>query len=438
MKVSTYALVAAFGLTAAGTADAQIIVDGVIDANYGAPLSVQTVQTGFGNNLDPTGLGGGSELNAGYATIDNGKLYIGLAGNLEANFNKLFVFIDSVPGGQNTIDAANNPTLDPFNGGGYGNSIQAYDGFTFDAGFEADYAIKLNSGNFGGARTDLGFGIIGGGANDFDEYGAVFYDPVTFATSNFGSAVVNPTTANPLDFQNVINLGTEIELGWDNSNVAGVFDGTQPADQALAEAVTTGIEFGLDLADLGNPTGDIKISVMVNNGTSDFLSNQFLGGLIPQDDDEDPLTPSVQGNLGQDGLGGFLGRPEDEDPANLDLGGLGLIDLNDFEGDQFFTLSQGGGTITGDYNGDGFVSQPDLDLVLLNWGDASLPAGFDEDALDGGGPFDNLISQNELDGVLLNWGDGTPPAPVSAIPEPTSAALLGLGGLALAIRRRRA
>ena len=102
-----------------------------------------------------------------------------------------------------------------------------------------------------------------------------------------------------------------------------------------------------------------------------------------------------------------------------------------------FGTVEASAALVGDFNGDGFVSQPDLDLVLLNWGDSSLPAGFDENALSSGGPFDSLISQNELDDVLLNWGNGTPPAPVNAIPEPTSLALLGLGGLALSARRRR-
>ena len=95
-------------------------------------------------------------------------------------------------------------------------------------------------------------------------------------------------------------------------------------------------------------------------------------------------------------------------------------------------------SLLGDYNADGFVSQADLDLVLLNWGDATLPDGFDPSAIPNAQVFDNLISQNELDGVLLNWGDGTPPTPgsVNAIPEPTALTLLSLAGLALRRRSR--
>ncbi|MEL7087933.1 MAG: DUF3466 family protein, partial [Planctomycetota bacterium] len=87
--------------------------------------------------------------------------------------------------------------------------------------------------------------------------------------------------------------------------------------------------------------------------------------------------------------------------------------------------------LAGDYNGDGFVSQADLDLVLLNWGETVVPAQWV--ATD---QFDGVqVSQNELDGVLLNWGNGTPP--VAAIPEPASAVLLGLMAAGALPRRGR-
>lgn len=62
------------------------------------------------------------------------------------------------------------------------------------------------------------------------------------------------------------------------------------------------------------------------------------------------------------------------------------------------------GTLEGDYNNDGIVSQGDLNLVLLNWGATTLPAEFYEPSLPGGA-FDGQIGQNELDAVLPNFGN---------------------------------
>ncbi|MEM7624140.1 MAG: sialate O-acetylesterase [Planctomycetota bacterium] len=78
----------------------------------------------------------------------------------------------------------------------------------------------------------------------------------------------------------------------------------------------------------------------------------------------------------------------------------------------------------GDYNADGLVGQGDLNLVLLNWGSASLPPGFDESSLPGNGSFDGTLGQDELDGVLLNWGNsGT--SFIRVVPEPGTVTLFG-------------
>ena len=93
--------------------------------------------------------------------------------------------------------------------------------------------------------------------------------------------------------------------------------------------------------------------------------------------------------------------------------------------------------LIGDFSSDQFVAQADLDLVLLNFGSEELPENFNA-ANTTVGEFDGLISQNELDDVLLNFGDSAAASAVSAVPEPTTAALLGLAGVSLLARRRRA
>ncbi len=276
------------------SAFADPVLDGVRDGSYGAAKSVQTVQTQFGDgNPD-----GGSELDAAYARVEGGKLYLLLTGNLERNFNKLNIFIDSRAGGQNVLqndadNGGNNPTNDGWAG--------KHAGFTFDSGFEADYMLIVRNGNFGGDRFDIDFATIGGGASAFETAEDVFGGSVTGAN---GSALSNG-----------------IGVAFNNSNTLGVVVGTGAADQAAAAAVTTGIEFAIPLAAIGNPAGAFCITAMINGSNHDYLSNQFLGGLSPP-----------QGNVGGDGMGTFTGT-------------VGQINLNNFAGEQCFTVPAPAGVV---------------------------------------------------------------------------------------------
>jgi PEP-CTERM motif-containing protein len=268
------------GISLAQIASGAIGLDGTLDAEYGSAVSVQTVETGFGDNF--------SELDAAYARIQGGNLYLMLTGNLENNFNKLNIFIDSTAGGQNTIGGSNPPN---------DNWASKHNGFTFDAGFSADYLFILRNG---GTQFDLDYSQVGGGALSFDSFGNVF------GGSTQGAAMTGPGA----------NLGFAFGIAFNNSNAAGVLGGNNAANQAAALAVMTGMELVIPLTALGNPANgsSIRISAMINGSNHDYLSNQYLGGLTPP-----------QGNLGGDGLGNFTGS-------------VGGVNLNNFTGDQFFTV----------------------------------------------------------------------------------------------------
>lgn len=89
--------------------------------------------------------------------------------------------------------------------------------------------------------------------------------------------------------------------------------------------------------------------------------------------------------------------------------------------------------LTGDLNGDGFVGQDDLSIILTYWGQ-NVTAG---DPLQGDPSNDGFVGQDDLNDVLTGWGQGTPPAPLVAVPEPASVVLMAVGSVALTRRRKQ-
>ncbi|MBK8914000.1 MAG: hypothetical protein IPM64_05230 [Phycisphaerales bacterium] len=267
----------------AASAVAQPTVDGTLDPLYCAPISVQQNQTGFGNASQgnvgsPTG---GSELDAAYAHIDGGVLYLFLSGNLETNFNKLEVFFDTVAGGQNRLLGGVTDGGDNLNRMGANNESN---GLRFDTGFEADYWFSCTVGN-----------------NPLELY-ADFADIPTAAG---GTKVYLGTTGAATS--GVLSGGTNpdgIRVTINNSNTGGVAGGSGLDLSGLAATVNTGIEIAIPLSTLGNPAAPFKVCAFVNGQGHDFVSNQVLGSL------------GGIGNLGE--------------PRNVDFSLLA--------GDQFFTV----------------------------------------------------------------------------------------------------
>lgn len=248
-----------------------VLLNGTRDDAYGDADVVQTIETGFGDNF--------SELNAAYTQIQDDKLFLFIAGNVEANFNKLEIFIDSTEAvTSNVFTSAGND--------GAGNM----DGMTFDAEFAPDYHVIIRRGE---SRVDLDFADLATG-----EY--VFFRDA-FSNVLEGSAQLGADQVDTNTF-GVLPLG--LGVAYDDSNTMGVGGSAgAEADQAAAAAVTTGLELCFPKGVLGDPERPVKIMVLQNNGDHGFLSNQTLGGLP----------------IGAENLGG---------PGGLDFG--------TFEGDQFF------------------------------------------------------------------------------------------------------
>lgn len=402
MKPGLFAAVV--GVCVSQTPLSAITVDGTRDAGYGSAVAVQTIQTGFGNATSPTGIGSGGELDAAYAVIEGSRLHVMITGNIENNFNKLSLFIDSQLGGENTLSAL--PQYD------FENISQNFGGLTFDSGFGADYHLYARWGSFTGNNFTVDIVDRNGGTSS-----TVSGNGETSSVG--GGTAVQTGTILPTDMglgstgvgevRNLTPFLTEpIEFGFNNTNTAGVGGSAgNAANQAAALAVTTGFEFSIDLVDLGAPPvgSDIRIHAVYGNSNNNFHSNQTLGGL-----------PVGTGNLGGNGSGGGIGN-------------LSGVDFNNFAGDQFFTVTIPGQE--GDLDYDGFVGINDLSIILANWNQSG--PGIDPQA---DPTQDAFVGIDDLGIVLGNWNEGTPPT-AAAAPEPTALIVTALGAAGCLLRRSK-
>ena len=271
-------------------------VDGTADAEYGAALAVQNTETQFGDsNLGVVDFANGSELDQGFGTIANGVLYLHLAGNLESNFNKLEVFINTGAGGQNKL-RGDNPDVD-FNGLNRMGDDGSGNGLTFDAGVDPDFWLSMTGGNspyqlFANYAELL---TLGGGQGYYLGAGSAVSDG-TLDNSGF----------NPHGIKVTIN----------NSNTGGVGGGTGLDD---GSGVTTGIEWAIPLSALGDASGPLDICTFINGSGHDFLSNQVLGGIGGGANLGEPRNVNF-GNI--DGSQRFTVVPEPGTLALLALAGL--------------------------------------------------------------------------------------------------------------------
>ena len=330
-------------------AQAVVLIDGTLDGGYGNPKAAQSVHTGFGNATDGVNsFANGSELDAGYAKIDmdSGFLYVFLAGNLESNFNKLDVFIDSdTTGGQNEIRSDNtNIDYDGLNKMGRDN-VNGYAGLKFDTGFAADFCLMTT---IGGSPEVVQYANIaqmltdGGGAGGYLGNGAFS----------------GPTGINLIDDQ---VYGCQLSIS--NANTGGVSgDSANPGSGC---GVITGIEMRIPLALLAwDGVSDIKICAFINGNGHDYVSNQVLGSL-----------PIGSSNLGGDGVGGYLGGFP---------GALRGVDFAAIDGDQFFSATGPdvcGSVCLGDLNDDKVVDSSDMGGLLGAFGPCApgTPGDFNED-----------------------------------------------------------
>jgi len=146
-------------------------------------------------------------------------------------------------------------------------------------------------------------------------------------------------------------------------------------------------------------------------------------------------------NTNQTGTGNMMSyNPSGDGTTWLDItGATAGVDYtladgtDDLAGYSVLTMAEPATDVPGDADRSGFVDDDDLAVLLSNW--EQDPGTITTWAL-GDFTADTDVDDDDLAVLLGNW-TGPGPAGAAAVPEPTTLALLGLGGLAALQRRRK-
>ncbi|MFH1746586.1 MAG: hypothetical protein ABIG44_06010 [Planctomycetota bacterium] len=350
-------------------------IDGSCELLYSGPaLSVQDTSTGFGDSRQgEVDFASGSELDVVRARIANGRVYICLAGNLESNYNKLELFFDTRPGGQNQL-RGDNPDIDwnGLNRMGDDLNTPEVEGLMFDTVFEADFWM-----------------CVTGGSDPYRlyvNYAELYVDELNPGVGHYlgQGRAANYTHGGLLDRDPGAATPFIVLCTIDNSNVDGV-NGTPPFDPLIEfpEDVTTGLEFSIPLEALAIPVPadptefpSLKVCVFVNGQSHNWMSNQVLGP-----------------------LGGLENLVEPRE-----------VDFSAIDGDQWFGIEWCTGQLKGDSNCDGAVNSYDIDHFITAVGgkeawDARWGTSCDFYCVnDMNG--DNEVNSYDIDGFIAAVGGG--------------------------------
>jgi hypothetical protein len=255
--------VAALLATAAAAAP---VVDGSLDAGYGAALVTQTTQTSLGDaSQGLVDFAFGSELDAGYGTVADGVLHLFLSGNLMFQergmepghrYDEVDVYIDSESGGQNVL-RADNPAV-----GSTYHPLNQRAGLRFDADFAPDHWFN-SALNSAGSNLSAPYAL------------KVCSATLPAGSGGTGGFLGQSSPGGP----GTLTGGTNpsgVAAAIDNRNVAGVGAGCAAASGAGA---ATGIELAIPLAAIGSPTGCVRVCAVVISYWDGSVSNQVLGPL---------------------------------------------------------------------------------------------------------------------------------------------------------------